>query len=148
MKHTLFILSLSFLTLFSCSSGDNNSEDNATDILVGNWQYHKEGIFDTGSNIPSDVILEYYWDHECTTLKDFLIFGEDGEGLTAYYDENCIEHSTNFIWSKIGNTLLITINGEQENYKIVRLTKSELVIYSPPDSEGQPNFEVTGFIKQ
>ena len=147
MKNLLFILSLSFLMFSSCSSGDDTNNNISIDILVGTWQYSKIGVFDTGTIVSSDVVLQYPWDHDCLDQKDYLQLDDNGVAVDVYYNENCVENISTSSWTRTDDFIVFTNGTESIAREIIKLTNNELIIKFPPQGEDAPEFEVWGLIK-
>lgn len=148
MKNLLFIFTLSFSVLYSCSSGDDNGDDdNTADMLIGTWQYHRIGVFDTGTIINSDVVLEFDWDHDCENQKDYLQLDENSVAIDVWFNENCVEDITTLTWTRTNDFVVFSSGTETVSREIIRLTNSELIIKFPPQNSNDPDFEVWGLIK-
>jgi hypothetical protein len=98
LKNLLFIITVSFLTLFSCSSGsdDNkNTEDNS--LLLRKW-YNLEDISGLAQDCGKPA---EYFEFSEPNIHEHVVIGNDGCNyiLTDYGT-----------WTMDGNTIVITYN--------------------------------------
>ena len=129
----LLILFLSVVTsgllLTSCSDDDESASIN------GKWEFYQ-----TGFSFGGQEELELY-EHSEGCNKDYLEFLGGGVlNDVSYFNngETCEEFSDQGSWSKNGNTLTVTYDGESFTATIVTLDSTTLKISITEDFEGTP----------
>jgi len=139
----LFILTLSF-SLTSCSDDDNNSS-NTSGELVGTWMgtaIDYSGTTETtvqGITIDADFVGEAYdIDYSLTFSENPNNVEADGSysielettvnGQTTTQDVEDLEFLNDGTWSRDGNDLTITDDGQSSTARIVELTDTTLRI--------------------
>ena len=86
MKKLIYLFSLAFLILQSCSSGStDNTVSSSSSQLVGKWEAYQVGSFPPGTVINSSTPLINY-QFACPTLKDYYQFGSQGTIKVATYN--------------------------------------------------------------
>lgn len=119
----IIVLFLTSLTIFSCSSDDNNSTE-VTDPIIGKWQYgNTVYIFSDGSEATEQA-------NTCT-LQSSLEFKSDNTAtLISYIDDGngCELEPDNFEyfnWSKVseGNYIITSkIQGQAEETELLSIS--------------------------
>lgn len=129
----LLILFLSVATsgllLTSCSDDDESASIN------GKWEFYQ-----TGFSFGGQEELEFY-EHSEGCNKDYLEFLGGGVlNDVSYFNngESCEEFSDQGSWSKNGNTLTVTYDGETYVATIVTLDSTTLKISISDDTGGIP----------
>ena len=130
----LVILFLSVLSsgllLTSCSDDDGDEAS-----INGKWEFYQ-----TGFAFGGQEELELY-EHAAGCEKDYLEFLGGGVlNDVSYFNngESCEEFSDQGTWSKSGNTLTVTYDGESFTATIVTLDSTTLKISITEDFEGTP----------
>lgn len=152
MKNLLFILSLSFLTLFSCSSGDDGNDNVQKDFLVGTWEYDAYSAFDPGTALTGNEQLANY-NHRCANQKDNMVFGEGGSVKNEFNYSDCNQEISLGTYSKNGFILNLDfepyIDEMDGVWEILSLSNTTLIIAAPnPAPPSDPvEIDVFRFIK-
>lgn len=114
----VMLAALSF-TLTSCGDDDDDEPENTAtaELLIGTWESVSD---ESASDYSEDGIFRFEADGNFTQVH----FGIGDNG------ENEVEFGT---WQKKGNSIYITLKdgimaGETVEFKIVTLTKNELVV--------------------
>ncbi|MDR6969064.1 hypothetical protein J2X31_003090 [Flavobacterium arsenatis] len=115
-KIKLFTALLITTLLFSCSSDDNGGSTTSGDLL-GKW-YNKEYII-SGQTFPYD-------DHE-ECGKDYIQFNSDGTGASVDVWD-CEEDVAPFTYTRSGNTITVTSDGESDTVQITELSSTTLKV--------------------
>ncbi len=126
------------LTLTSCNKDDD--KNNAS--IEGKWTFSQEGL-SQGNN---EVLSNYEHAEGCN--KDFVEFIEGGSYKdVSYFGSDCTVTTETGTWSRNGNTLTATIDGETNSAEIVNLTDNELKLRVSEVIEGQTFNYVTVFTR-
>ena len=112
----------------SCSSDDDENGDNQkyASLIVGSWQRLYEEDYDGNGSL----VATYYAD-------------EDEEYDLYNKDYTCFVDGESFRWSISGGTLTIRDAGGTENYGIVKLDESTLVL----KTNGKGHYEIVYFAR-
>ena len=128
----LVVLFLSVLTsgllLTSCSDDDGDSGS-----IEGKWEFYQEGFSFGGAEQ-----LELY-EHTAGCEKDFIDLKSGGnyEEVTYFNNgESCQDDIGTGTWSRSGNTISITFDGETFDGTIVTLNNTTLKVSITEDFEG------------
>lgn len=136
MKKILTLLTvLTFAVFTSCSSDDDNGENQA--IIVGSWEYSQEGTV-----IDGEEVLEPY-DHgapECG--NDFVEFQANGTAVETSFFANMVSEceTETFTFSYVVNGQQITLDGiddEAVNAEILTLNSTTLKIRTSEEIGGE-----------
>ena len=103
------------MSMASC--GKENSEENSADI-VGTWQLTKDVLYFDGEQVDVDDIEDDYV-FQCK-FKD--------DGTVIEYDDGDIDSKAEYVYSPESKTLTFFGDGEQMQYRVDRLTSSELIL--------------------
>jgi hypothetical protein len=123
------LLALAILSSFaiSCSSDDGPS---TSGDLMGKWYFKEYRV--QGQTIP-------YEDHE-DCGKDYIQFNADGTGANVDV-WNCELDSAPFSYTRSGNNLTITSDGESDTVQIAELTSANLKIKTTSDFDDDGDVE-------
>ncbi len=103
------------MSMASC--GKENSEENSADI-VGTWQLTKDVLYFDGEQVDvEEVEDDYVFQYK---FKD--------DGTVIEYDDGDIDGKYNYVYSPESKTLTFLADGEQWEYRVDRLTSSELAL--------------------
>lgn len=119
MKTKLFLLAVITVLLFnSCSSDDSSSPS-----IVGVWKYNRQG-----SVVGGEEVLTPYSGNEAGCDKDKSQFTNDGVVTETYFTSLCeaVDHSGTY--TKSGNTIVTTFNGNSFTFTILQLTSTLLKV--------------------
>jgi hypothetical protein len=144
MKKIIYLLSINFIMLQSCSSGGSSDSTVSTSSqLVGKWEAYQVGSFPPGTVINSSTPLINY-QFACPTIKDYYQFGSQGTIKVATYNNSCAEGGGIGTYTKTDNIINIYQNNVfQVSWEIISLTSTTLKI-----KESSPNdIVVTSFKK-
>lgn len=111
----ILIAGVFVMSMTSCEK--ENSEENTADI-VGTWQLTKDALYFDGEqvdvdDIEDDYVFQYKFKDDGTVIED-----EDGN----------IDGKAEYVYSRESNTLTFLGDGEQMEYRVDRLTSSELIL--------------------
>lgn len=113
MKNIKFItMALVAGLAFSCSSSD---DADTSGELIGKWYYKEYKVF--GETIPYD-------DHEACG-KDYIQFNADGTGANVDIWD-CVPDAAPYTYTRSGNTITITSDGESDTAQIIELSDTTL----------------------
>lgn len=112
LRLTAFIVALIFAT--SCSSDDGATTSGE---LTGKWYYKEYKV--AGATIPYD-------DHEACG-KDYIQFNTNGTGANVDV-WNCEEDAAPFTYTRSGNNITITSDGESDTAQIIELSTTTLKV--------------------
>ncbi|AWI26724.1 lipocalin-like domain-containing protein [Flavobacterium pallidum] len=132
LKIAVLVLSMAFV---GCSSDDDEAS------IVGKWNFSKEGLAAQGQEVLSD------YTHATGCTKDNVEFKADGTITDTFYDDACAATVTNGTYTKSGNTVVVTMDGEATTYEVKQLSGSSLKVYNTETFEGQTFTNVTVFTK-
>lgn len=135
----LLALALCFGSLSSCVDDDLSDIDVDSFIIVGDWEYFKEGEIINGTEV-----LEKY-ENECATKKDHIDFKQSGTVNDYDYDENCVENMNTGTYSVKNKKLSITIGGITTDVDILHLTGKTLKISYQVTVDGSSHTYVNVF---
>lgn len=139
MKKIIFLLSITFLILQSCSSGGSSDSNAASSLLVGKWEVYQVGSFPPGTVITNSTPLVNF-QFDCTTYKDYCQFGSQGSFKAVSYNNSCAEGGGIGTYTKIDNIINIHQNNIfQVSWEIISLTSTTLKIKYPSPATGTPN---------
>lgn len=134
MKKIIFttVTFLFFASITSCSDSDDNAS------LEGKWEYSKEGYAENGQEFLED------YEHQEGCTKDYSIITS-----TTVIDHNfsgpeCEEDIFTIPYTRNGNTITISVEGETFSSQIKKLDSNTLKIYSI-DPDFPDEAEVTVF---
>jgi hypothetical protein len=138
MKKLIYLLSIAFLILQSCSS-DNSDGNASTPQLVGKWEVFQVASYPPGTVITdSTPLINYQFD--CPTLKDYCQFGSQGSLKQVSYNNSCTETNDIGTYTKTDNIINLYQNNVYEGYwEILSLTSSTLKIKYPTPQTGTPD---------
>ena len=114
MKKIIYLLSITFLILQSCSSGGSSDGNASSSQLVGKWEIYQVGEFPPGTVITNSTPLVNF-QFACPTYKDYNQFGSQGTLKVATYDENCSEGGGIGTYTKTDNIINIYQKTLQSN---------------------------------
>lgn len=107
------------LFVFSCSSDD---EPTTSGELTGKWYFKEVRV--QGQTIPYD-------DHE-ECGKDYIQFNANGTGANVDV-YNCVEDSAPYTYTRSGNNITITSDGQSDTVQITELSSTTLKVKSTYD---------------
>ncbi|ESU22593.1 hypothetical protein FEDK69T_18460 [Flavobacterium enshiense DK69] len=120
----LFVSALTLgLSFASCNNDDNGGSSSSTPSLEGKWIIAKQGMVMDGQESLTNH------QNECSTKKDFMELKSGGIIKDVYYPEDCTADITNGSWSKNGNNVTISFEGEDPfTAQIVTLNETNLKV--------------------
>ena len=134
MKKSLVLLAISLGTIFSSCSNDDESAS-----LIGKWEYFKEGVATTTGQ---EFLTDY--EHTSGCAKDFSLITATTIQDYSYFGSSCEEEIFSTPYTRNGNTITITADGETFTSQIKTLNANTLKIYFV-DPEFPEDIEVTVF---
>ena len=140
MKKIIYLLSISFLLLQSCSSSSSDS-DSSSSQLVGKWEAYKVGSFPPGTEITnSTTLVDYQFECQTPTFRDYWQFGSQGSFKAVTYNSSCAEGGGIGTYTKTDNILNIYQNNVlQVSMEIISLTSDILKVKFPSPATGTPD---------
>jgi hypothetical protein len=114
--------------VFSCSSSDDGATTSGE--LTGKWYYKEYKV--AGETIPYD-------DHEACG-KDYIQFNADGTGLNVDVWD-CTEDVALFTYTRSGNNITATSDGQSDTAKITELSSTTLKVKVTYDFDGDGDDE-------
>ncbi len=126
-KLNLLLAFILGITILSCSSDDENSNENNSD-LIGTWYGISSTFYGNNSGIPDSNIVKFTSDNRVEFIYEG--FGNNGEDISEFGD-----------WTENGNTLTIIWDDSDigsENYvlEILQLNASTLTWRTEISGEG------------
>lgn len=118
-KFNLLALAILSSFVFSCSSDDSATTSGE---LTGKWYFKEYKV--QGQTIPYD-------DHE-ECGKDYIQFNNNGTGANVDVWD-CVEDIASFTYTRSGNNLSITSDGETDTVGITELSSTTLKIKTTSD---------------
>lgn len=134
MKKTKMMLAGLFgaaMLFTSCSSDDSSSSSSSS--LVGKWNFDTVQYSAAGQSAPE----EPYEDNEPGCAKDYLEFKEDGTLIEGdYWSSECTLETSTGTYTKSGNKVTITFDGESSTATIMSVNDSQLKVKTTETWEG------------
>ena len=128
MKKIIYLLSITFLILQSCSSGENSDSNTSSSELVGKWEVFQVASFPPGTVITNSTLLVNYL-FECPTKKDYYQFGSQGSFKAVTYNSSCAEGGGIGTYTKTDNFISVYQNNVlQVTWEIITQTNTTLKI--------------------
>jgi hypothetical protein len=115
----LAVAFVSFATITSCSNDDDQAS------LQGKWEYLKEG---TANSSGQEDLVDYQ--HQAGCSKDYSIITASSIVDHSFFGSTCEEEIFSTPYTRNGNTISITVEGETFTAEIKTLDSSTLKIYS------------------
>lgn len=141
LKIVLFsVLTLGLALTTSCGD-DDSSSNNTSGALEGKWIYAKEGMAAQGQEILND------YEHTEGCSKDYLEILESTANDVTYWGSECDQTIDESTYTRNGNTLTVTSDGQTETVTIEKLTGSELKISISETMEGTTVKYITTFTR-
>lgn len=125
----LALLFISVITLATSSCGDDNQITAAE--LIGKWEYSQRGTVIAGQ----EVLTVYNHTAGCT--KDFIQISATTIVDHTFSTEECLENITTRSYTRSGNTITSTIQGQTVNAEIINLTQTSLKVKTTQTVQGQ-----------
>ena len=125
----LALLFISVLTLTTTSCGDDNEITAAE--LDGKWEYSQQGTV-----IAGQEVLTVY-NHEVGCTKDFIQISATTIVDHKFTTSECLENVTTRAYTRSGNTVSSTIQGQTVNAEIINLTATSLKLKTTQVVQGQ-----------
>lgn len=138
MKKLVLFVSVLALGLTSCNKDDDGGTSAA---LEGNWEYSREGIAANGQEALTD------YDHTDGCSKDYTVITATSV-VDHSFGENCEEFLTTATYTRSGNTLTTTYEGQTFTSEILQLDGSTLKISTPETFEGQTMNYITVYTRR
>jgi hypothetical protein len=131
----LFVSALALgMSFVSCNKDDENETSIEGKWTETNYSYSSDG----GKTFKNEVAQ-----NEPGCGKDYLEFASGSIfNSVSYETDKCVEYKTKGTWSKNGNTITVTNDGETETATIEELNNSTLKIKST-SSETDPTTNIT-----
>lgn len=113
----LAIAIVSFSAITSCGGDDEPS-------LQGKWEYFKEGAASDGQ----EILVDY--EHQTGCSKDFIMISASSVADHTFFGSACEEDVFTAPYTRNGNTITVTLDGEVYPAEIKTLDGSTLKLYS------------------
>lgn len=137
MKKVIYLVSILFLTLSSCSSSDGDGQSTNTQ-LVGKWEVFQVKSFPAGTVITGNEPLMPF-NFACSTLKDYVLFGSEGTVKVVTYDNSCNEDANIGTYTKTDFLINFYNNGVFDgSWEIISLNNTTLKVKQNNPSTGTP----------
>ncbi|MBF6641546.1 lipocalin family protein [Flavobacterium sp. J49] len=117
----LSLFSLAILSIFTISCSSDDSPTTSGD-LIGKWYFKEYKV--AGQTIPYD-------DHE-ECGKDYIQFNANGTGANVDVWD-CVEDIALFNYTRSGNNITVTSDGESDTVQITELSSTTLKIKTISD---------------
>ena len=122
---------------FTSCSGDDDS-NNGT--IVGKWNFSIEKVTFGGQTVSEGA----YSDNEEGCNKDYLEFTETTAVNGDYFGTDCDFESYSSTYTRSGNTLTVTEDGDVSTVEVVSVNSNTLVLRTTEATEaGNINYETT-----
>jgi hypothetical protein len=121
-----------------------NDDSNIVHQFEGTWEYTTEGVAYDGQT----VLQDYQHTTECE--RDHAVISETMVTNFTYTldnDGNCAQDITNTTYTRSGNTVTLTFDGEVSTAQITQLTATTLELRSTETSQGQTFEYITIFTR-
>ena len=115
----LAVAFVSLATITSCSKDDDSAS------LQGKWEYLQEG----SANASGQEVLTNY-QHEVGCTKDYSIISASSISDYSFSGSTCIEEVFTTPYTRNGNTISITSEGQTFTAQIKTLNSNTLKIYA------------------
>jgi hypothetical protein len=135
MKKIIY-LAIAFISLNAITSCSKDDENQAS--FEGKWEYLKEGVATGGQ----EVLVDYVHETGCT--RDYSIITATAIADYEYFGNTCNEDITITNYTRSGNTISTTVEGQTFTATIKTLNSSTLKVYFA-DPENPEISEVTVF---
>jgi hypothetical protein len=128
MKKGLLLVAICLSTFFNSCSNDDDSAPS----LQGKWEYFKEG---TANSTGQEFLTDY--EHQSGCTKDYSNITASTIIDHSFFGSTCEEEIFSTPYTRNGNTISITSEGETFTAEIKTLDANTLKIYSTdPDFPG------------
>ena len=117
------------LTFTSCSSDDDSSGGS----IVGKWNFSTEKVSINGITITDEA---YSGNDEGCATKDYLEISETTAVEYDYFGSECTLDTYTSTYTRSGNTLTLTEDGEVSTVEVLSVNSNTLVIRSVETMEG------------
>lgn len=125
------------LTFTSCS-GDDDSNSGS---IIGKWNFSTEKVSFGGQTITEGV---YSGNEEGCATKDYLEIGETTTIEGNYFGSDCDFETYTSTYTRSGNTLTITEDGEVTTSEVVSVNSNTLILRTVEATEaGNVNYDIT-----
>lgn len=118
----IFLLAIAFVSLATVTSCDK--DDDAQASLEGKWEYSKEGLAASGQ----EVLVDY--EHTTGCAKDFIMINATTVADHTFFGSTCTEDVSTSTYTRSGNTVTVTVDGQSYTADIKTLDGSTLKLYS------------------
>lgn len=116
---------ISFATVTSCDNDDDAS-------LTGKWEFSKEGYAENGQEFLED------YEHQAGCSKDYLLITATTIADHSFFETTCEEDIITNTYTRNGNTITISEEGEIFQVQINTLNGTTLkVSFTDPDFPGE-----------
>lgn len=137
MKKAMFLVTILFLILSSCSSG--GSDSTSTDAqLVGKWEVFQGAVYPAGTVITGNEPLTNF-NFACPTQKDYAQFGSEGTAKVVTYNSACSEEPNIGTYTKTDFLINFYQSGVYDgSWEIISLNNTTLKVKYPNPPTGTP----------
>lgn len=139
MKRVSILVASAFvlgLTFTSCSSDDDSSGGS----IIGKWNFSTEKVSFGGQTITEGA----YSDNQEGCNKDYYEFAEATLVEGDYYGSECTLDTYTMTYTRSGNTLTITDDGDVSTMEVISVNSNTLVLRSVEATEaGNVNYDIT-----
>lgn len=128
------------MSFTSCSSDDDSNNNS----IVAKWNFTTVKYTVNGTVVYNGP----YEDNEEACAPDNIEIFENGTALeTDYFNSNCDFDTYSSTYTRNGNTLTVTDDGDVITTEIIEVTASKLVLRSSDTFEGQTEISEITFTK-
>ena len=127
MKKLVLFAAVLALGFTSCSKDD---DDNGAE-LAGKWEYSEDGI----SVLGQEIFTPY--EHTTGCAKDYRVFDATTSIDHEFYGSTCQEGIDTNTYTRTGNKIVMTVDGQVSTEEIVQLSNSTLKLKETMTEGGQ-----------
>ncbi len=146
MKKLIYLLSVTFLILQSCSSGDSSSSNVDNSQLVGKWEVFQVGMYPKGTVITGNETLNNY-NFPCPKFKNYIQFGGEGAIKNVNYNKECVEDVVIGTYIKTDFILSVFLNNKLDSSIEVISLNNNILKLKEIDTSDSPEFYVVSYKK-
>lgn len=135
-KTFLLVMASVSLLFISCNKDDdNNSSSTTSGNLIGKWYMYSENTVTNG--VAGN---EQLWAHNCSSNLDYVEFKSNGSAEMIQYAADCTVDAASSVssvtWTRSGNTINFSLNGEAFSEEITTLNSNTLIVKNVDEYNG------------